>query len=859
MASTIRIKRSTVSGNPSALAAGEMAYSALTDNGSNGGDRLYIGIGTETAGNATNHYVIGGKYFTDMLDQSPGTLTASSAIVIDSNSKINNINVGNITLTGSTNTISSTDTNGNIVITPNGTGKTIITNPYIGDNATPLSEYIYDTVGGAITAGTGVTITNSDIGNTSTISITNTTVSANTYGSATAVPIITVNAQGQLTAVTTAAVASNLNISGDTGTDAVSLLTDTLIFIGGNGLTSAITNNTVTLNIDTTVVTLADTQTLQNKTLTLPTIGSTGAKFNGSSSGTITVLATATAGVNSLTLPAATDTLVGKATTDTFTNKTFNTAGTGNSFSINSNAITAYTGTGATVVLATTPSISGGINFTGSISGQTTLTTNGAASGILTLPAATDTLVGKATTDIFTNKSISGSTNTFTNIGNSALVNTSVTFGSTTVALGAVSTTLIGLTELAIDNININGNTISSTNTNGNISLDPNGTGTVDVNGARITNLATPTTGNDAVTRDYVDNKITGLTWKQAAHLLAIGNVPLTGTIAAMTALNIDGHGAIGGNYRLLLLGQITPSDNGIYDYVESGANYTLTRSADASVYSELLGASIFIQEGTVYAKTGWVQSNSYLTSFSGQSWVQFSGAGAYTAGDGLGQTGTTFFVQASATGGIEVAADYLQLKSTVAGDGLTLTSGVLDVVGTASRITSNANSIDIASTYVGQSSITTLGTITTGVWSGTVIASAKGGTGVSNSSTITLGGNISTAGAFSTSGAFAITLTATAITSVTLPITGTLSTLAGSEALSNKTITASSFSGTTVAASGNITFTSVTDASALGTAPVVLSGGLSVAKAIYVGTNITGAGNGTSTLDGFNIDGGTY
>jgi hypothetical protein len=263
--------------------------------------------------------------------------------------------------------------------------------------------------------------------------------------------------------------------------------------------------------------------------------------------------------------------------------------------------------------------------------------------------------------------------------------------------------------------------------------------------------------------------------------------------------------------------------------------------------------------ECSTYANTGWVQSNHYITSFSNQNWVQFSGAGAYTAGDGLGQSGTTFFVQASATGGIEVAADYLQLKSTVAGDGLTLTSGVLDVVGTASRITSNANSIDIASTYVGQSSITTLGTITTGVWSGTVIASAKGGTGVSNSSTITLGGNISTAGAFSTSGAFAITLTATAITSVTLPITGTLSTLAGSEALSNKTITASSFSGTTVAASGNITFTSVTDASALGTAPVVLSGGLSVAKAIYVGTNITGAGASTSTLDGFNIDGGTY
>jgi len=86
-----------------------------------------------------------------------------------------------------------------------------------------------------------------------------------------------------------------------------------------------------------------------------------------------------------------------------------------------------------------------------------------------------------------------------------------------------------------------------------------------------------------------------------------------------------------------------------------------------------------------------------------------------------------------------------------------------------------------------------------------------------------------------------------------------TVVTLAGTEALSNKTITASSFSGTTVAASGLVTLTNTTDASAIGTAAVVLSGGLSVAKAIYVGTNITGAGAGTSTLDGFNIDGGTY
>jgi hypothetical protein len=70
------------------------------------------------------------------------------------------------------------------------------------------------------------------------------------------------------------------------------------------------------------VVTLSRSQTLTNKTLTLPTIGTTGAAFSGSTSGTTTVVASATAGTTTLTLPAATDTLVGRATTDTLTNKT---------------------------------------------------------------------------------------------------------------------------------------------------------------------------------------------------------------------------------------------------------------------------------------------------------------------------------------------------------------------------------------------------------------------------------------------------------------------------------------------------------------------------------------------------------
>ena len=118
--STIKVKRSASTGSPSALGQGEIAYSYLSGTQSNGGDRFYIGTGTESGGAAANIEVIGGKYFTGMLDHVTGTLTASSALLVDANSKIDTINVDNLKMDG--NTISSTDSNGNIVLDPNGSG-----------------------------------------------------------------------------------------------------------------------------------------------------------------------------------------------------------------------------------------------------------------------------------------------------------------------------------------------------------------------------------------------------------------------------------------------------------------------------------------------------------------------------------------------------------------------------------------------------------------------------------------------------------------------------------------------------------------------------------------------------------------
>lgn len=194
------------------------------------------------------------------------------------------------------------------------------------------------------------------------------------------------------------------------------------------------------------------------------------------------------------------------------------------------------------------------------------------------------------------------------------------------------------------NDLNIDGsNDIVLTTNTGDIVLNANV-------GAYVTSASA---GNQIATHSYVDAAISGLNWKESAHLFAKTiNIPLTGATGTVV---IDSHAALGSTetgYRLLLSGQTTTTENGIYVYTDNGSTYTLTRTTDADAIGELLGAAIFIMEGSVYGSTSWVQSNTYADTFDDLIWTQFSGTGAVTAGAGITIDGTAVAIDRTTVDG---------------------------------------------------------------------------------------------------------------------------------------------------------------------------------------------------------------
>ena len=202
------------------------------------------------------------------------------------------------------------------------------------------------------------------------------------------------------------------------------------------------------------------------------------------------------------------------------------------------------------------------------------------------------------------------------------------------------------------------------------------------------------TAGNEIAKISDIQASSSGLSWKQAVHLFASSNISLTGDA---TTTSVDGHSLSTANsYRILLTNQSTPTENGIYDIAVSSGTYTLTRSSDADNVTELIGAALFVMEGTTYGSTSWVQSNHYSNTYDDLTWVQFSGQGTYTGSNSIYLDGNSINVVADGDRGLNIDGDGTYVKI---GDGIQFVGGNVSInPGTGFDTTSGA--LEFASGY---------------------------------------------------------------------------------------------------------------------------------------------------------------
>lgn len=195
---------------------------------------------------------------------------------------------------------------------------------------------------------------------------------------------------------------------------------------------------------------------------------------------------------------------------------------------------------------------------------------------------------------------------------------------------------------------------------------------------------ADPSASSDVATKNYVDNSVAGIKWKESVRVATTANGALASAFA--NGQTVDDVTLVTGD-RILIKNQTTGSENGIYTVNASGAP---TRAADADTGAEILQAAVWVQEGTTNADSGWVcTTNAPITiNSTSLAFSQFNGGSSYTAGAGLTLSGNQFNVGTASSGRIVVNADDIDLASGIATPG-TYRSVTVDTYG---RVTGGTN-----------------------------------------------------------------------------------------------------------------------------------------------------------------------
>ena len=630
MATVLKIKRSTASGTsaPSSLAAGELAVTYGGGTSGNVGERLMIGDAT-----GSNVLVIGGKYFADLNDHTLGSLTASSAVLVDSNSAISTMKIGNSTTVG-----------GSIEFqegTNNGANSISLKSPN-----SVASDLVLTLPGADGSAGQ---------------------------------PLIT-DGSGVLSFGT---ISTALNIAADSGsTDPVST-EETITFAGGTGIDTTVSNNQISTAIDSTVVTKTGTHTLTNKTLASPvfttqfSIGS--AVISEAELETIDGITAGTA--------AASKALVVDASKDIAGIRNIGNTGTITTTGIITAAgFTIGSATMAETDLEQVEDITAGtaaaskalvVDANKDIGTLRNITSNGA------FQAASGTFTGNI---VIGNGAYIGATNDTDAIQIEG--DGDVVFSQDVAVSGTHTVTGTSTMNGSVTLGNASGDVITVTGTAGftqaptfNAGFNVAAGQTIDFNANRLTEVADPSQAQDAATKAYVDAVKSGLNVKDSVKVASAAalaastysngssGVGATLTANANGALTIDGVNSGLGTKRVLIKDQTDASQNGIYTVTNAGsgaAAFVLTRATDADTGAELTGGTfVFAEEGTANADNGFVFTHQGTPTMGTTDLTvsQFSGAGQITAGSGLTKSGNTINAVVDDSS-IEINSDTLRVKA---------------------------------------------------------------------------------------------------------------------------------------------------------------------------------------------------